>query len=131
MKKTIFNQQSLLLGFILIFFILSASYLLAVGSKFNTLDFGHDWWTVYFGNPKNNSLDFTIENHNNNTNFHWIVLDSNGKIKEGDIKIASGQSAIIQSPISGLSADDDLRNKKITIEVSTGDNDKKDIYKNF
>lgn len=121
-------QQRKIILFIAILFLISASYLLALGNKFNTLDFGKDWWDVYFENPKDNSLNFTIENHTANTNFHYVILADKDKIKEEDVTIVSGQSATIPSPVSGLSAPE---NNKITIEVSAGDNDKKSIYKNF
>jgi hypothetical protein len=121
-------QQKKLVIFTIILFIVSSAYLLAIGSKFSDFNFGENWWTVYFQNPKNNSLDFTIENHSTTANFHWTILSDKEKIKEGDMKITSGQSATVESPLSGLSAD---TNKKITIEVSASDSDKKNIYKNF
>lgn len=118
-------QQKKLIIIIIIFFIASASYLLVIGHKFDTLDFGKDWWDVYFVSPKNNNLDFIIENHLNVSSFHWTVSDDQGKLKEGDVQIDNnGEKNIKPGLNQSLSG-------KITIEVSTGNNDKKDIYKNF
>jgi len=31
------------------------------------------WWSIYFNNPKENSIDFTIENNTDSTQFHYTV----------------------------------------------------------
>jgi len=116
-------MQKKLILFLIILFILSSAYLLTVGNKFNNLNFGKNWWAVYFENPKDNSLNFVIENHSDKTNFHWTILADKEKIKEGDIKINNGE-------LPRLNLGSDFANKKITIEVSSGD-EKKEIYKNF
>jgi len=118
-------QQKKLILFIIIIFVLSSAYLLAIGSKFNNLNFGKDWWAVYFSDPKDNSLDFAIDNHNNIASFHYVVLKDKEKISEGDVKVENGKIDIIKPDVAQASSGN------ITIEVSTGDNDKKDIYKNF
>lgn len=119
-------RQRKLILFILILFILSSAYLLYASNKYQNLNFGSDYWTVCFYNPKSDELSFIIENHSDQTDFHWQVMADQNKIKEGEIKIANGA----QSKISGTSPDfPDLTNKKITIVISAGE-EKKEIYKN-
>jgi hypothetical protein len=79
---------------------------------------------LYFENPKNDNLYFVIENHSDNTNFHWEVLADNNKVKEDNIIISKGSTW--KSDFQALESN----NKKITIAVSSGD-EKKEIYKNF
>src|SRR6185369_14548328 len=81
-------------------------------------------WTIYFENPKDNSLDFGIENHSTDTNFHWQVLSDKAVAKQGDIVIKTGETKKVPAALS------DALNKKITISVASGNN-KKEIYKNF
>jgi hypothetical protein len=116
-------QQKKLILFIIILFIISSAYLLAVGLKFESLNFGQNWWTVYFASPKSNDFNFVIENHSDSTNFHWIILTDKEKIKEGDVKVESGKMENIKP--AGINA-----TGKVIIEVSAGD-EKKEIYKNF
>jgi hypothetical protein len=118
-------QQIKLILFIIIIFIISSAYLLTIGNKFNDLNFGKDWWAVYFSDPKNNSLNFVIDNHSDNTNFHYVISKDKEKISEGDAKVENGKTENIKPDITQAISGN------ITIEVSTGDNDKKDIYKNF
>ncbi|EKD46407.1 MAG: hypothetical protein ACD_67C00245G0002 [uncultured bacterium] len=81
-----------------------------------------DWWVLYFENPKNNSLDFTIENHSDNENFHWEIFTDKTKAKEGNLVIKKGEQKTI--PVSATS----MENKRITTVVTSADN-KKEIYK--
>jgi len=117
-------MQKKLILFIIIIFFVSSAYLLAVGNKFGDLNFGHDWWAVNFINPKDNNLDFSIENHSNSSDFHWTISKDKEKLAEGDTKIENRKIENIKPDftknVSG----------KITIEISTG-NEKKNIYKNL
>ena len=120
-------MQKKLIMFIIALFFLSSAYLLAIGSKFDNLNFGSNWWTVYFVSPKNNDWDFVIENHGEKDTFHWQIFDGKTKVYESDSVIdKNDKRALNINATIGK-----IENKKITIEVSTGDNDKKDIYKNF
>ena len=80
-------------------------------------------WFVYFADPKNSSLDFAIENHSENSNFHWEIFVNKIKVQESDVTISKGETKTI--PVSAK----DIQGKKITIAV-TGDN-KKEVYKNL
>ena len=79
-------------------------------------------WMAYFDNPKDNTLNFTIENHSDKNSFHWEILKDKNKIQEGNASIANGSSNDIKLSLN------DLQNNKITIRVTNNDNFK-DIYK--
>jgi len=81
------------------------------------------WWSIYFSNAKDQSLNFSIENHTNRNDFHWQVLDGKNKLNEGDVKIKKDE--IRNVIIENIS----LGQKKVLIEVSSGD-EKREIYKN-
>lgn len=80
-------------------------------------------WMLYFENPKNNSLNFAIENHSQSTNFHWKISLEKDEIKNGDIAINQGQTKII--PVNTPQ----IENKKITITITDSENKVKEIYK--
>jgi hypothetical protein len=127
-------MQKKLIIFIVALFILSSAYLLAIGNKFNDLNFGKDWWVVYFANPKDNDWNFVIENHSDNVSFHYTILKDKEKVFEGDAKVENGKTDIIKPDFASADAkalaDKKAMSGKVTIEVSAGD-EKKEIYKNF
>lgn len=81
-------------------------------------------WTLYFETPKNNSLNFNIENHSTNTNFHWEILSEKSVNNQGDVTLKLGETKTIPVALA------DTANKKITIVVTAGEA-KKEIYKSF
>lgn len=82
-----------------------------------------DWWSLYFSEPKEKNLDFIIENHSNQNNFHWKELSKDKIIQENDIQIKKGgQSQIKINPPK--------EKTKVIIQVFQGE-EKKEIYKNF
>jgi hypothetical protein len=105
------------------FFILVSFIFLAIVEKKQADINTKNVWMIYFENPKDNSLNFTIENHSSNTNFHWQALSDNSPANQGDQTINLGESKTIPVSIS------DINNKKISIVVITGKEDKKEIYK--
>ncbi len=107
--------------FLIIFLIASFLYLAYIEQNRRGEE---NFWVLYFADPKNDSLNFIIENHSDNNNFHWEILADKDKIKEGDIKIAKNSTWELNSQVT------DYSDKKITIVVSDGDN-KKEIYKNI
>ena len=82
-------------------------------------------WFLYFANTRDQSLDFNIENHRDNNNFHWVLLANKEKIKEGDVKVNKDENKLIR-----INKDGSFVDKKITIQVS-GDNQTREIYKNL
>ncbi|KKQ51440.1 MAG: hypothetical protein US70_C0017G0012 [Parcubacteria group bacterium GW2011_GWD2_38_11] len=81
-------------------------------------------WMVYFENPKDKSLNFTIENHSSNANFHWEIMADKDSVTQGNSVITNGAKKTI--PVSS----DGITNKKITV-IITSDNNEKTIYKNL
>ena len=82
------------------------------------------WWSIYFVNTKDQSLNFTIENHTSKTNFHWQVLDEKNKLSEGDVEIKKDEIKDVIIDNIGLNQ------KKINIQVSS-DTENREIYKNL
>lgn len=82
-----------------------------------------NWWVVYFSNPKDESLNFVIENNSDQNNFHYIISTDNNLLKESEVSISKGIKKEITVSIDGTE-------KKITIRVSAG-SDNREIYKNL
>ncbi|HRY27749.1 MAG TPA: hypothetical protein P5323_01295 [Candidatus Moranbacteria bacterium] len=105
--------------------LLSFMFLSAVESKNTNLD-NSNVWTLYFADPKSDSLDFMIENHSKNSDFRYKILVDKKVVIESDLPVPLGETKNVPIPKETL----DLSNRKITIIVTAGDN-KKEIYKNF
>ena len=103
-------------------FLASSVWLFLISNKYQS-GYGADWWAVYFENPKDASLNFVIENHSNQNNFHWDIISGTDKIKSGDISVVKGSTWTSNVQIEGS-------NKKITVVITAGD-EKKEIYKNL
>ncbi len=117
------SQKFIILSLVL-FFILSSIWLFFISAKYLDSDYDSAWWAIYFVDPKSQNMNFIIENHFSDTNFHWEISSNNIKINESDVMIAKGEIKMI--PIFM----DNMQNKKITLTVITN-NDKKEIYKNL
>lgn len=122
------NNNKKIIFATLILFLLSAVYLSFMEMRQADLNVDKNWWVLSFDNPKSNDLSFTIENHSNESNFHWEILADKEKIQEGDIKISKGYSWTSSAQEDTQKAN--LDNKKVTISATNG-NDKKNIYKIF
>lgn len=119
--STNMSNKSIIISLI-VFLILSFGFLAYIESNQQNPQ-NQNWWVLNFANPKDESLNFVIENNSNQNNFHWEVLEDTNKIKEGDVEIKKGNKKIVEiSP--------DQSNGKIIIKVSTG-NEGKEIYKIF
>jgi len=107
-------------------FVIASSYLFFVDSRDNSLDFQKDWWVIYFEDPKNLSLNFSIENHSDKKDFKYEIFDGKNKIDNGEAVISKGEtkSIILDQKVGHI------ENGKITITVSDGV-EKKEIYKNY
>lgn len=115
-------QQRNIIIFLIVLFLASSSWLFRASDKFVDPNIGKNWWSIYFSDPNSNNLNFTIENHSDQTDFHWAVLGTQ-KLKEGDEEIAKGET-------KNISVEDDFDAEKMTVEVILGDESKK-IYKNL
>lgn len=100
----------------------SFAYLSWTEKQQQDLDYGKDWWSAYFENPKNDSFDFFIENHSEIKNFHWEVYVEKNKTYESDAQLSKGE--IKKFPITVS----DIKDKRITIKIS-GNNEIREIYK--
>lgn len=104
---------------------MSSAWLFFISAKYMNPDYKTDWWAVYFENPQDQSLNFTIENHSSKNNFHWEITGGQNKLQEGDILVSKGNKKNI--PVDFQTED----NKKVIIRVSTDNNEAKEIYKNL
>lgn len=118
----IFFKKNFIMFSLAAFMLASLSYLSYVEKKQRDLDLGKNWWALYFENPKDKALDFTIENHSDLSSFRWEVYLEKSKTYEGNSEILKGEKKTI--PVSAS----DLSNKKITIRVISGEKTK-EIYK--
>ncbi|MDO9231836.1 MAG: hypothetical protein Q7U36_05180 [bacterium] len=118
-------QQKKIILFLLITFIASSVWLFYVSDKILDPNVGKNWWSISFSDSKSENLDFVIENHSDKDNFQWVVLSGNDTIKESDVTIKKGEISSVN-----VNFEDSYRNKKITIQVTSGD-EKKEIYKNL
>lgn len=118
------NNNKAVVIFTIIFFLASALFLAYAENRQTDENFQKDWWVLYFENPSSDSTNFVIENHSQQSNFHWEVWVGDEKMQEADFTVPKGQKkgfmAGIQNP----------GNKKITIKVISGE-EKKEIYKQF
>jgi len=107
--------------------IASFSALFAVELKNHDPDYKKSWSVVYFDNPRDNSLDFAIENHEGKKmEYDYRILVSDKKIAGDKIEIEKGaQQKIV--PVLDL---DENSSASISVEVSTEDL-KYGIHKNI
>lgn len=116
-------QQKKIIVFIIVLFIAGSAWLFHASSKLTDPNAGKNWWTISFSNPNSKNLNFTIENHSDQTNFHWETLVQNQKINEGDVQIKKGAS-------QNVTLGENLGSGKVIIDITAG-SEKKEIYKNF
>ena len=118
-------QQKIIIAFIVLFFIISSAYLFSVSDRKQDLNLNKNWWAVYFENPTDNSLDFTIENYTSNDDFSWQILSKKNVIASGQEKIPSGETKKIEASIEAST-----KKGLITVHITTSQ-ESKDIYKNI
>jgi hypothetical protein len=110
-----------------VFIFISLIYLSYIGEKQLDPNWHKNWWVLSFENPKDNSLNFVIENHSDKNNFHWQVSSDDDKILEGDEKIQKGEVQKIAPEKSTEDLCSDGK-RKVTIAVTSGIT-KREIYK--
>lgn len=109
---------------IALLFICSFSFLAYTGWKQQRADYSRSWWTLSFNDPKSHDLTFTIENHSDQTDFHWEIFLDKTSISKGDAIISIGETKSIPAIAN------DVAGRTVTIKVSTPKGSK-DIYKKF
>lgn len=85
-------------------------------------DYQKNWWSIAFTDPKDDSLDFTIANHSDQTMFTYTITRNKQEITRNTLDIPKGISSAI--PIDMKVADN-----RTTITVWTDEKDKREIYK--
>ena len=112
------NNQKIIIVSLAFFLLASFVFLSYTERRQSQPDSG---WALYFENPKDNSLNFTIENYTDNPEFEWKLSADNDLIKSEKINIKSKEKKAIEI------GENDLKGK-VKIEVKQEKN-KKEIYK--
>ena len=118
------KQNTLSLSVALIIF-LCVLVLFGAGEYLNNFRQTNNWWAIYFNDPKNQSLDFIIENHRTETTFHWEAYLDKEKFDEGEVRVEYKKTGLIE-----LATPKDTTGKKVRLVVSQNIQ-QQEIYKNF
>lgn len=104
-------NQKIILTFLIIFLITSFSWLIYSEKKQHQIT---NQWFLYFDNPQNNSLNFTIENYTNKSDFTWQLLNNDNSFDTGKIKVLKGdkKTVIIEQRSTDSSIIKVLHNKE-------------------
>jgi hypothetical protein len=108
---------------LLIIFLVSSFLFLAWNETQQQSPTSQNWWVAYFSNPKDESLNFVIENNSDGTGFHYEISDGENGLEEVDVEIAKGAK-------KEIFLNENIVSEKIIIRVSAG-NEKRELYKNF
>lgn len=107
--------------------IISFSTLFVIEAKNHDYDYKKSWSVVYFENPRDDSLDFVIENHEGEkAEYNYEIFIGDDKVIEEEIEVTAGATQKISPAIEGKKAD----NERITITVNYKDVEYK-VYKNL
>ena len=110
-----------------ILLIASFSVLFVIEAKNHSYDYNKAWSVAYFENPRDNSLDFAIENHEGeNFAYGYKVFIGDEKVIDEKVEIDVGAT----QKISPVIPSERLSGNKILIDVSYKDTDYK-IYKSI
>jgi hypothetical protein len=110
-----------------ILLILSFSVLFVVEAKNHSYDFNKAWSVVYFENPRGNSLDFAIENHEGaDVEYGYQIFVGASKVIDEKVIVNAGA----KQEIAPVIPSDQLQGNKILIDVNYKGTDYK-IYKNI
>src|SRR4030042_2146251 len=102
----------------IILLIISFSVLFVIEAKNHDYDYKKSWSVVYFENPRDDSLDFVIENHQGEkAEYDYKILIGNDKVIDEKVEIEAGAKQKL-SPIVG---DDRLRDNEIAVVVDYKD----------
>lgn len=112
------NSQKIIIASLAVFMLASFVFLAYTERQQHQLN---DGWFLYFQHPKNNSLDFTIENYSGDSEFEWKLSADGDLMKSEKIIVKNKERKMIKVNESNLKG-------KIKIEVKQGKN-KKEIYK--
>lgn len=116
-------QQRNIIIFVVVLFVASSFWLFYQSSIQTDPNLNENWWLLNFNDPKSNNLDFTIENHSNQTGFHWRVVENSQILKQGDVQIKKGASQEVAVPQVKTPG-------RVDVQVTSG-NSRENIYKNL
>ena len=112
------NEQKIIIISLAVFLLASFIFLAYTERRQHQLN---DGWFLYFENPKDGNLDFTIENYSGDFEFEWKLLTGDNLIKNEKIIVKNKEKKVIEVKENNLSG-------KVEIEVKL-EKDKKEIYK--
>lgn len=116
-------QQKKIILVVIILFVASSFWLFYQSSIQTDPNLNENWWLLSFNDPKSSSLTFTIENHSNQTSFHWQAVENGQTLKQGNVQVQKGASqeiAVTGAQVSG----------RVDIQVTSGKSEE-NIYKNL
>ncbi|MCX6762316.1 MAG: hypothetical protein NT093_00870 [Candidatus Moranbacteria bacterium] len=109
-----------------IFLIASFSVLFVIEAKNHDYDYKKAWSVVYFENPRDDSLDFAVENHEGEkSEYGYKIFINDDKVIDEKVEIDAGA----KQKISPVIPNERLSGNKILIDVSHKNTEYK-IYKN-
>lgn len=110
-----------------ILLIVSFSVLFVIEAKNHDPDYKKVWSAVYFENPRDNSLDFAIENHEGqDAKYNYNIFVGNDELIDSEVEIKAG----VMQKISPVIPNEKLKDQKVLIDVNYKDTEYK-IYKNL
>jgi hypothetical protein len=102
----------------IVLLIISFSVLFVIEAKNQDFDYKKSWSVVYFENPRDDSLNFAVENHlGKNTQYDYEILVDEKKVAEGNVDINAGQ---MQEVVPLLELEKE-RSARITVDVTAND----------
>jgi len=103
------------------------SVLFVIEAKNHNYDYKKTWSVMYFENPRDDSLDFVIENHEGqNASYGYKIFANDSKLIEGNIDIKAG----VKQKISPVLDSEKIKDSRVMIDVSYNDTEYK-IYKDL
>jgi hypothetical protein len=128
-------QNKIIIIATIVFFIIGLVVLFVIESVNHNYDRNKSWSVVYFNNPSDNSLDFTIENHQGeNKNYEYSYQVNGDSVNSGEIDVpARGKNTIVlpqefEMKVRTMKKTEDV--VIITIDVKLNDSEYK-IYKDI
>jgi hypothetical protein len=119
--------SKLIVIIISVLLIASMSALFVIEALNHSYDYKKAWSAVYFENPRDNSLDFAIENHEGlDVKYNYQIFSNDERLGEGEIEIKAGT----QQKISPVFPSEKISGKRVMMEVHNNDESYK-IYKDL
>lgn len=112
------NQKTIILAIVIIF---AASFFRLAYIEKNEHNLDGQLFT-YFNSPKDDSIDFSIENYTKNPETIWAIYCGENELKKQTIEIKNTQATI--------SPDISCKKEQVKIEIKSGNNERV-LYKNL